>query len=137
MVDAILDLLAKGINSAGAQITEGLDVLLGGHHNAYPDGLRDRFRNSGGRSMKTGPRDRSPHTLGQLLWQKLQPPSDWHMGHEFHVAHVHMGGQVHRPPHGFGDVFRGQGIQVFVSGSEVFRSPLKRTARNRCADGLA
>ena len=30
--------------------------------------------------MKTGPRDRSPHTLGQLLWQKLQPPSDWHMG---------------------------------------------------------
>ena len=40
-------------------------------------------------------------------------------GHEFHVAHVHMGGQVHRPPHGFGDVFRGQGIQVFVSG---FRS---------------
>ena len=80
VVDAILDLLAKGINSAGAQITEGLDVLLGGHHNAYPDGLRDRFRNSGGRSMKTGPRDRSPHTLGQLLWQKLQPPSDWHMG---------------------------------------------------------
>ena len=40
-------------------------------------------------------------------------------GHELHVAHVHMGGQVPRPPHGFGDVFRGQGIQVFVSG---FRS---------------
>ena len=40
-------------------------------------------------------------------------------GHELHVAHVHVGGQIHRPPHGFGDVFRGQGIQVFVSG---FRS---------------
>ena len=78
--NTILDLLAKCINSAGAQITEGLDVLLGGHHNAYPDGLCDRFRNSGGRSVKTGSRERSPRTLSQLLWQKLQPPSDWHMG---------------------------------------------------------
>ena len=69
--------------------------------------------------MKTGPRDRSPHTLGQLLWQKLQPPSDWHMGMSS-MSHTSIWAGRFTDHHTDSAIFSGvKGIQVFVSG---FRS---------------